>query len=170
MPHWRGVNFCSHGPDDGNDPVPCWVYYAENPTTELIKIGTTRQLKIRMQLLSSGKPHLRLLAVEPGFNRLEAARHEMFAGCRTRSRSGQPWEWFAMAPDLLRHIASLREICGDPARLLNLTCRCQLPPALQVVAGEPVLKQETEPWLDVLARIGHENYSWYQLVHPFARR
>lgn len=73
------------------------VYYVR--WQNLIKIGTTIQLKARLTAL--GLPGLQVLATEPGGFELEHQRHRQFAAHR------QDGEWFVAGPDLLEHIEQL---------------------------------------------------------------
>lgn len=63
-----------------------------------IKIGTTTNLVGRLKTI----PHDTVLAVEPGGRTLEHQRHREFAAHRITG------EWFAPAPELMSHIATLR--------------------------------------------------------------
>lgn len=84
-----------------SDPV---VYYVR--IGELIKIGTTGNLKSRM---ASYPPTRELLATEPGGVGVESQRLCRFVQYREMGR-----EWFRPGPDLLAHIAGLQQ-CGDAA-------------------------------------------------------
>jgi hypothetical protein len=77
-----------------HDPV---VYYMR--LGELIKIGTTTNIILRVSSLNPEE----VMAVEPGDRTQEAARHAQFASAR---RHG---EWFNPTPDLIRHVAEIRE-------------------------------------------------------------
>ena len=93
------------------------VYYAQSG--ELVKIGTTRNVSARLACLRKGdyplpegypSGPLALLAVEPGANALEQARHREFAGCRIDGT-----EWFRGAPALMDHIRAIWSV--PPTRL-----------------------------------------------------
>lgn len=71
------------------------VYYIR--FSDRVKIGTTRNLKSRLQSL----PHDEVLATEPGSFDVEAARHLEFAHLRIHG------EWFRLEGGLAEHIASL---------------------------------------------------------------
>lgn len=72
------------------------VYYIQHG--DRIKIGTSHHWQTRV----SGLPHDRVLALEPGSFKEEAARHEQFSGSRVRNT-----EWFRMSADLQDHIGTL---------------------------------------------------------------
>lgn len=80
------------------------VYYIR--IGDLIKIGTTTNLKRRMDHLQPDE----LLATEPGHLDLERQRHLQFDHLRLKPRS----ERFRMEPELLDHIAMVRERYGEP--------------------------------------------------------
>lgn len=65
----------------------------------LIKIGTTTNIVMRVANLNPEQ----VMAIEAGGRAEEAGRHRQFASAR---RHG---EWFAPTPELLRHIAQIRE-------------------------------------------------------------
>lgn len=81
---------------------PQVVYYLRLGTR--IKIGTSTNLPLRLQSI----PHDEVLAVEPGNNARERARHSQFAQLRTVG------EWFRDHPDLRQHIAEVRAAHGPP--------------------------------------------------------
>lgn len=148
---WAGVEFCSHGPSDLFPSAPRWVYYMHNPETRLVKIGTTVQLGQRHAALASeGRPDLEIRAVELGHYNLERRRHDQFQDLRTKSTKGHDCEWFRLGRALDAHIVALRRVCGDPMRLLDADCRCQLPTGLKTFVHEPYLRQRVEPWEGVL--------------------
>lgn len=78
------------------------VYYVR--IRDLIKIGTTTNMKARMLDLLIDE----VLATEPGGEDLETMRHEQFRHLKVRG------ERFTPAPDLLSHIAMIREHFGEP--------------------------------------------------------
>lgn len=73
------------------------VYYVR--VGDLIKIGTTRNLKNRVR---SYPPGAELLAVERGGERIEGRRHRQFQHLLAHRK-----EWFHPGPDLMAHIAKL---------------------------------------------------------------
>ena len=85
------------------------VYYVR--LNDLIKIGTTRNLKARMASFYA-KPDA-VLAIEPGDYRRETERHRQFGHLR-HARS----ELFEPTPELLDHIHLVRETFGDPKLFL----------------------------------------------------
>ena len=78
-------------------PVVEVVYYLRY--RERIKIGTSRNPRQRLAAIW----HEELLAFERGGRPLEQARHREFAHLR------EGGEWFTAAPELLAHIAGLRD-------------------------------------------------------------
>jgi hypothetical protein len=78
------------------------VYYVR--IRDLIKIGTTTNMKDRMNKLLADE----VLATEPGGEELERMRHKQFAHLKVRG------ERFDPGPDLLSHIAMIREHFGEP--------------------------------------------------------
>lgn len=75
-----------------------WVYFAE--AGGMIKIGHSRRLAKRMQVLRSSNPAgASLLGVIPGDASLEASVHALFEDQRTTG------EWFADSPALRCYIA-----------------------------------------------------------------
>jgi hypothetical protein len=78
------------------------VYYVR--VGELIKIGTTVNMKARMVGVMPDE----ILATEPGEYGLEKMRHQQFAALRVRG------ERFRPAPELLSHIEMIREHYGEP--------------------------------------------------------
>lgn len=87
-------------PSDG----PGFVYYVR--LGDRVKIGWTSNVARRMGEL----PVEQVLAVEPGSRRLERDRHAQFNHLSAAGR-----EWFTLAPDLLAHVAQLRDQHGVPA-------------------------------------------------------
>lgn len=81
--------------DDADDPNSV-VYYVR--FADRIKIGFSRNLGMRLTAI----PHDELLTVEPGARITEQKRHQQFAKHRIIG------EWFAAAPELLRHVEQLR--------------------------------------------------------------
>lgn len=94
--------------------APHVVYYAGDPATQTIKIGTSHNFRGRIAALAARRPGLKLLAVEPGHFDLEAARHEQFKHLRVGAR-GTEREWYRRAGDLMEHIQAVRTTWGDPA-------------------------------------------------------
>lgn len=91
------------------DRTPHAVYYMR--FSNRIKIGTTSNLPNRLK----GIHHDELLAIEPGGYFLEAQRHEEFSDLRLPgSRNGR--EWFDAKPNLLEHVARVREQHGEPMK------------------------------------------------------
>lgn len=80
------------------------VYYIR--IGDLIKIGTTTNLKMRMEALQPDE----LLATEPGYTDVERRRHQQFDHLRIRPRS----ERFRIAPELLEHIEMVKGHFGEP--------------------------------------------------------
>ncbi len=78
------------------------VYYVRRG--DVIKIGTTTEPAIRFRTLMPDE----ILAVEPGGEDLETARHRQFDHLRRRG------EYFRVAPELLEHARQLRRLHGDP--------------------------------------------------------
>ena len=84
-------------PRNRNREVNGVVYYVR--FGDRIKIGTSTDLAQRL----IGIPHDEVLATEPGGPKVERSRHEQFAHLRITG------EWFSAAPDLMKHIRSLRK-------------------------------------------------------------
>ncbi|MEV4970580.1 helix-turn-helix domain-containing protein [Streptomyces scopuliridis] len=80
------------------------VYYIRRG--ELIKIGTTVNPVARFKALMPDE----ILAFEPGGVEEEARRHRQFNWCRVAKRG----EYFRQAERLMKHIATLRELHGEP--------------------------------------------------------
>lgn len=78
------------------------VYYVR--IGGLIKIGTTVNMQARMSQLMIDE----VLATEPGDRELELMRQKQFKHLRERG------ERFRPEPDLLSHVAMIREHFGDP--------------------------------------------------------
>jgi hypothetical protein len=83
------------------------VYYIGNPDTQLVKIGTTSDLRQRMYDLTYRRPNLLLLATEPGTYPLETKRKRQFKMLNEPMVSGET-EWFRKAPLLMEHIGKIR--------------------------------------------------------------
>lgn len=79
------------------------VYFLQATATGRIKIGTTTDLRLRMQALRCQVGQLEILATQAGGNELEKALHRRFADDR---RHG---EWFEPTEALLSHIATVRQ-------------------------------------------------------------
>ena len=86
------------------EPTPGWVYFLQSGGH--IKIGWTSNLEQRMRAYPPGS---QLLAVQPGTRRDEAATHRRFAVHRTHGR-----EWYPLAADLVRYIATVTAEHGQP--------------------------------------------------------
>lgn len=84
--------------------VPGWIYYIQVDDT--IKIGYAKNVANRMRAYP---PSAKLLAVEPGTKKLEAARHGHFHYCLAHGR-----EWFRIEGDLTTWIEELRAEYGAP--------------------------------------------------------
>lgn len=85
-------------------PEPGWIYYLQSGGH--IKIGWTSDLERRMRAYPPGS---QLLAVHAGTRADEATMHRRFAVHRTHGR-----EWYPLAADLMRHIASVTGEHGPP--------------------------------------------------------
>lgn len=94
---------------------PHVVYYAGNPETQAVKIGTSHDFRKRYVHLRGRYSHLKLLAVEPGHFDLESARHRQFRHLRVGPHGAQR-EWFRKADDLMAHISLVASTWGDPFR------------------------------------------------------
>lgn len=92
------------GPDT---PLSHVVYYIGDPDTQLVKIGTTRQLPGRMRSIRNTRPRALLLATEPGDGELEHDRHKQFRALNNPLPNGER-EWYRKAPILMDHIGNLR--------------------------------------------------------------
>lgn len=79
------------------------IYFARDPLTGLIKIGSTEDVKNRMSTLRSLHPGAELLVEAPGCRPAEAALHTMFWSQHVRS------EWFHPSAELLALIESVRD-------------------------------------------------------------
>lgn len=88
----------------GGTPSGPVVYYARRG--RLIKIGTTIRLYRRMSELMPDE----VLAVEPGGEDLERARHEEFRELALTSRG----EYFFPGPALIAHLSRVRSEHGAP--------------------------------------------------------
>jgi hypothetical protein len=92
---------------------PHVVYYAGNPVTQLVKIGTSHDFRTRLGALRARFPGVKLLAVEPGHFDLEALRHRQFGHLRATG-PGVQREWFHKADDLMVHINEVWKAHGPP--------------------------------------------------------
>lgn len=97
----------AHAGDYGEPPEPNWdrqiVYFVQGTISGLIKIGTTTNLKKRLQALRTGSAEpLVLLGAIPGGDREEQAFHARFGSQRVQG------EWFSPSPELLRIAAGER--------------------------------------------------------------
>lgn len=85
------------------DEAATWyVYYVR--IGDRIKIGTSGNIKSRIASLMPDE----VLATEPGGREIETLRHRQFAALRVRGERFQP------GPELLSHIAMIREHFGEP--------------------------------------------------------
>lgn len=98
--HRTKVEHLSRGSND-----PGWVYYVEQG--ELIKVGYSIKPTDRMKAYG---PTATLLAIHPGTPALEQEMHRKFRKHLARGR-----EWYVRAPELLAHVADIREKFGDPS-------------------------------------------------------
>jgi hypothetical protein len=85
------------------------VYYMGCPDKQLVKIGTSSNLRRRWKSLRAVHPRLVLLATEPGRYAEETRRHHQF---RSLLASTHSREWFRKAPVLMEHIAVIRSRHG----------------------------------------------------------
>ena len=76
------------------------VYYLR--FGDRVKIGTTTNLQQRLIAI----PHDEVLATEPGGPYVERQRHQQFKHLQVRG--GRYREWFAITPELVDHIASVK--------------------------------------------------------------
>lgn len=88
-------------------PISYVVYYVGDPTTQLVKIGSTRNMQNRLREHRRVRPEALLLATEPGDGELERDRHSQFRGLLNPLTTGER-EWFRKAPILMEHIGALR--------------------------------------------------------------
>lgn len=78
-----------------------YTYFLE--CGEFIKIGFSRNLKGRLDMLSCGNPYpIKLLATIRGWKHIETDLHERFASARHRG------EWFRKTPELLDFVERRR--------------------------------------------------------------
>lgn len=113
----------------------CVVYYALL-RPGIVKIGTSTQLPVRME--SFRVPAQNVLAAEPGYFKLENARHRQFADVRIdRNR-----EDFELDDRLQAHIDKVRSIHGDPYELVARILAKQLELAEDPNSELPFLKVE----------------------------
>ncbi|MEV8042447.1 hypothetical protein AB0P02_01200 [Streptomyces griseoluteus] len=103
------------------------VYYIRR--SNLIKIGTTINLKRRMNILMPDE----VLAVEPGDATMERERHHQFKALRVKPGA----EYFYPGAELQRHIVGLRERFGAPD------------------AGIPQIRSASRPWAAVVEEEDH---------------
>lgn len=100
QPRPRKTPYVAAAPRAKVDPKHAvgWVYFAE--AGGMIKIGHSRRLAKRMQVLRSSNPAgATLLGVIPGSASLEASVHSLFEDQRATG------EWFADSPALRGYIA-----------------------------------------------------------------
>lgn len=78
------------------------VYYVSAPEIGMVKIGYAENPAHRFSKMQVDSPtRLILVAIEPGGEAIENARHRQFASCRARG------EWFRHEDKLAEHIRSL---------------------------------------------------------------
>lgn len=82
-------------------PQPLVYYLTRVDKSGLVKIGTTRNLRDRMNALGARGRTVTLLATEPGDAAVERKRHIEFGYLRTEG------EWFRLAAPLAAHIQAL---------------------------------------------------------------
>ncbi len=87
--------------------VTAVVYYLGNPESQLVKIGTSTNLRHRIATLRIERPQLVLLATEPGTYPTERKRHHQFRHLREWMPTGER-EWFRKVPLLMDHIGQIR--------------------------------------------------------------
>lgn len=97
-------------------PAPTNVVYyitrADKPG--LVKIGTTKDLRVRLRELGSRGRTLTLLGTEPGGRALEIRRHGQFAALRIEG------EWFTLDEPILTHIRKITGIGAGKAHLAEV--------------------------------------------------
>lgn len=93
-----------------------------------IKIGFSRNVAQRLAAV----PHDELIAYEPGPPELEKMRHQQFEELKVARR-----EWFREGPELLSHIAMLREHYGEP----DVSLVPAVPPAPHELAETLALRE-----------------------------
>lgn len=80
-----------------------WVYFLRESGIGAIKIGTSKNVALRVRSIASGMPHgLTLLATMPGWHRVETLVHQLFEHARIRG------EWFRPIPELLEYIDEIK--------------------------------------------------------------
>lgn len=100
------------------DEVGPVVYYAGDPPSQLVKIGTSTRLGPRLAALRQRRPQLVLLAAEPGYYDLERTRHAQFRELRQPIR--RDVEWYRKDSRLMEHITLIRREFGDPLALAGV--------------------------------------------------
>ena len=88
-----------------------YVYFARDPDTGLIKIGTTWRVSSRLDCLRRKAPGIELLASVPGDRRIEERFHTLLA----EDHVGH--EWFASSPRVQAVVIAVREGWFDLAKL-----------------------------------------------------
>jgi hypothetical protein len=82
----------------------CVVYFIQESGIGAIKIGVTKSLKSRLDMLRVNSPHeMNILAHVPGDERLEKYLHDLFLSSCIRG------EWFRLTPELLICIEDLKQ-------------------------------------------------------------
>lgn len=110
--HHREVVAAVQGSVAAETPlVPDVVYYIGDPDSQLVKIGTSSNLRVRLSDLRVRRPRALLLACEPGSHRVETKRHRQFATLAEPLPSGER-EWFRKAPILMEHVGQMRHAYG----------------------------------------------------------
>jgi len=80
------------------------VYFACDRMSGDIKIGTSKNVRMRVSRVSSEVKHpIDLLATMDGNREIESIMHARFAHARTHG------EWFRPVPELLAYIESIKE-------------------------------------------------------------
>lgn len=106
--HAPAVVFWRGGTRSDVDAV---VYYVGDPDSQLVKIGTSTGLKMRVGTFRKKRPGAILLATEPGTYPLETQRHHQFGAAREWLPSGET-EWYRKTPLLMAHIGLMRQTYG----------------------------------------------------------
>lgn len=105
--------------------VTAVVYYvAWKNRPDIVKIGTTTNLRLRLKGLSSTREPARVLVVEPGSYHLERKRHRQFSHLRVEN------EIYRWVPQMAEHVQALREVVnwtGGSLTATNLPTKLGLP-------------------------------------------
>jgi hypothetical protein len=135
------------------------VYYVRRG--DVVKIGTTTEPATRFRALMPDK----ILAVEPGGEDLEKARHRQFGHLRRRG------EYFRVAPELLEHARQLRRLHGDPDPSWATVSAPEAQWKHAAVSPPPLVSHETVTVPEGARRFGvktHRIYGWARrgLISP----